>query len=239
MRVAERGAGGLPGVVKRPSMGPQHESCGKPALGHAQPSELIPSMGPQHESCGKLYGQYLWYLKMFHLQWGRNMRVAERKLPVSRKQWSICLQWGRNMRVAERTHVERVRPGDLPSMGPQHESCGKAAMIRSSMFLWVVLQWGRNMRVAERGSAPGRSAWHLGLQWGRNMRVAESPSAAIDRRSWRFLQWGRNMRVAESGSSDHDAAPHAPSMGPQHESCGKPICSAALAARSAFNGAAT
>ena len=36
------------------------------------------------------------------------------------------LQWGRNMRVAERRHGVAELLELLPSMGPQHESCGKS-----------------------------------------------------------------------------------------------------------------
>ena len=36
----------------------------------------------------------------------------------------------------------------LPSMGPQHESCGKA-LWEEVKRLKEALQWGRNMRVAE------------------------------------------------------------------------------------------
>ena len=37
------------------------------------------------------------------LQWGRNMRVAERQQGRLPKKYLDDLQWGRNMRVAERS----------------------------------------------------------------------------------------------------------------------------------------
>ena len=53
------------------------------------------------------------------------------------------------MRVAERVEreMERIR-GVIASMGPQHESCGKA-FLSVAHFHEIMLQWGRNMRVAE------------------------------------------------------------------------------------------
>ena len=83
-------------------MGPQHESCGKPYLGIFRPDRCLPSMGPQHESCGKLSDGGGGAFEVQNLQWGRNMRVAERSPGVVRLRWAIILQWGRNMRVAER-----------------------------------------------------------------------------------------------------------------------------------------
>ncbi len=106
-------------------------------------------------------------------------------------------------------------------MGPQHESCGKVAVMVDVVRI-DRLQWGRNMRVAERCIRMMPASPLSRLQWGRNMRVAESIITALAVCSEPLLQWGRNMRVAESlldplvGSERHDA-----SMGPQHESCGK------------------
>ena len=59
-----------------PSMGPQHESCGKEREGQREVDAAGPSMGPQHESCGKIEARYDSFFADI-LQWGRNMRVAE------------------------------------------------------------------------------------------------------------------------------------------------------------------
>ena len=53
------------------------------------------------------------------------------------------------MRVAERHVNLEIFLEPRPSMGPQHESCGKGEML-DWMRRTAALQWGRNMRVAER-----------------------------------------------------------------------------------------
>ena len=54
------------------------------------------------------------------------------------------------MRVAERIRADAGRVlGSIPSMGPQHESCGKLHAPAQPMTAVLPLQWGRNMRVAE------------------------------------------------------------------------------------------
>ena len=54
------------------------------------------------------------------------------------------------------------------------------------------------------------------------------------------LQWGRNMRVAESRAHHEHHNEHGPSMGPQHESCGKGArWRPGPRLNGAFNGAAT
>ena len=63
--------------VQVPSMGPQHESCGKWFKRKVEDEAEDPSMGPQHESCGKSVRIEAWK-PSGRLQWGRNMRVAER-----------------------------------------------------------------------------------------------------------------------------------------------------------------
>ena len=110
------------------------------------------------------------------------------------------LQWGRNMIVAEGCTFVKCKPRYRPSMGPQHDSCGRDKAGPAMAALRTHLQWGRNMIVAEgaRGYAahsyarlPSMGPQHdscgrvngfvLGpareyLQWGRNMIVAEGPS---------------------------------------------------------------
>ena len=124
------------------------------------------------------------------------------------------------MRVAESYQRGGAGRRIPPSMGPQHESCGK-----DNITMWIhpetTLQWGRNMRVAESVSA---NEPHNGagiLQWGRNMRVAESMQVEFLALVENALQWGRNMRVAESRTLPRSRQCQMPSMGPQHESCGK------------------
>ena len=113
------------GVMGLPSMGPQHESCGKPHDHAGLRPRHVPSMGPQHESCGKYVEPLAFYDGGSDLQWGRNMRVAERRSCLGGRFLGVILQWGRNMRVAERRarRAERTKARRL--------------------------QWGRNMRVAE------------------------------------------------------------------------------------------
>ena len=56
------------------------------------------------------------------------MRVAERVKDFGHEFAFTILQWGRNMRVAESAQfAQDVLRGGSPSMGPQHESCGKHA----------------------------------------------------------------------------------------------------------------
>ena len=59
-----------------------------------------PSMGPQHDSCGRVRATEPVSTNSI-LQWGRNMIVAEgvRALVIQRHE--LILQWGRNMIVAE------------------------------------------------------------------------------------------------------------------------------------------
>ena len=124
MRVAESSSriqGTFPGNT---SMGPQHESCGKHHLPEADALQERTSMGPQHESCGKL-NKAIIDLAQAKLQWGRNMRVAERSSSFTPQMAPV-----------------------MTSMGPQHESCGKAYDLGIDDVA-VTLQWGRNMRVAE------------------------------------------------------------------------------------------
>ena len=64
-----------------------------------------------------------------------------------------------------------------PSMGPQHESCGKPPVLPTALGE-IGLQWGRNMRVAESIEWTEAVRVLKGLQWGRNMRVAESRNVA-------------------------------------------------------------
>ena len=80
------------------------------------------------------------------------MRVAESPTGGSAGSPSGNLQWGRNMRVAESGRARYDEFTGEPSMGPQHESCGKAAAANTASLI-LVLQWGRNMRVAERLAA--------------------------------------------------------------------------------------
>ena len=80
------------------------------------------------------------------------MIVAEGHEPALAGRARIHLQWGRNMIVAEGPH----RSGGpawprLPSMGPQHDSCGRQFTVTECSDP-DCLQWGRNMIVAE-GSA--------------------------------------------------------------------------------------
>ena len=150
MRVAESMAAAtsiLAGI--RPSMGPQHESCGKSAWNwrRARPPYLQWGRNMRVAESGAL-GTAVY--RTVGLQWGRNMRVAESlRRPSACSRWRN-LQWGRNMRVAEsRSTAWRGRGQSTPSMGPQHESCGKLAPVERSAGVGA-LQWGRNMRVAER-----------------------------------------------------------------------------------------
>ena len=92
-----------------------------------------------------------------------------------------------------RGHADRR----IPSMGPQHDSCGRLVPF-VARFPLAYLQWGRNMIVAE-GAVPLQVNWPLlvGLQWGRNMIVAEGGVSAVETDIDDILQWGRNMIVAE------------------------------------------
>ncbi len=174
------------------------------------------SMGPQHESCGKQQTAR----KGLGLE-AASMGPQHESCGKPTSGTPSCsprrpLQWGRNMRVAESRGGPNVHvAGDAASMGPQHESCGKFPEDDPSKQE-EELQWGRNMRVAER---PAGVPWAPGGTW---------------------LQWGRNMRVAESNPPAPcvDGKDHA-SMGPQHESCGKPAPQEPAAPKGSFNGAAT
>ena len=96
------------------------------------------------------------------------------------------------------------------------------------------------MIVAE-GAADGPEAGHGdSLQWGRNMIVAEGSLSAMFTRMTLCLQWGRNMIVAEGGGprpGGRGVGP--PSMGPQHDSCGRLKGPPGPHRPGAFNGAAT
>ncbi len=76
------------------------------------------------------------------------MRVAESSRARTWRTGIKVLQWGRNMRVAESKEQVRAGKKSLASMGPQHESCGKVALVAKPAY-GEKLQWGRNMRVAE------------------------------------------------------------------------------------------
>ena len=139
---------GACGIRGRPSMGPQHDSCGRGSIGGFLAAFRVlqwgrnmivaegfsvrlldqvahPSMGPQHDSCGRSSCASPWAAQRC-LQWGRNMIVAEGTAGLSQEPPMIRLQWGRNMIVAEGVLARRhaVRAGE-PSMGPQHDSCGR------------------------------------------------------------------------------------------------------------------
>ena len=109
------------------------------------------------------------------LQWGRNMIVAEGVEARYLQALRLALQWGRNMIVAEgQTHGE-PEIVERASMGPQHDSCGREAMlvrrvpqVRASMGPQHD-SCGRCQMLVERGR-------QRQLQWGRNMIVAEGCS---------------------------------------------------------------
>ena len=108
-----------------PSMGPQLVRCGKhPSIGSSEGSHS-PSMGPQLVRCGKYASQLKW-APIFVLQWGRNLFVAESRIPESAPRPPLILQWGRNLFVAESSHADGSVPrSGSPSMGPQLVRCGK------------------------------------------------------------------------------------------------------------------
>ena len=60
-------------------------------------------------------------------------------------------------------------------MGPQLDSCGRAALIRTTVDL-PTLQWGRNLTVAEGSMRTVHIRRAALLQWGRNLTVAEGCS---------------------------------------------------------------
>ena len=155
-------------------------------------------MGPQHDSCGRL-----------------NMPADELVAQY--------LQWGRNMIVAEGSETKGPRTRPSPSMGPQHDSCGRAPVLDLLRHV-VGPSMGPQHDSCGRYLQVLRAASQSLLQWGRNMIVAEG------RRScWSFsgrvpLQWGRNMIVAEGCLGDVAGGPFCfPSMGPQHDSCGRSV----------------
>ena len=83
------------------------------------------------------------------LQWGRNILVAESRVPSIDTLIRFLLQWGRNILVAESGLVDhllllRIRA----SMGPQHTRCGKCGLVAVVVDKYG-LQWGRNILVAE------------------------------------------------------------------------------------------
>ena len=82
-------------------------------------------MGPQHDSCGRLKAEP-GALLADDLQWGRNMIVAEGSAFTVLAGRASFLQWGRNMIVAEGARpCLALVPQCNPSMGPQHDSCGR------------------------------------------------------------------------------------------------------------------
>ena len=179
-----------------PSMGPQHDSCGRRYAGRPAAVPVRPSMGPQHDSCGRPPGDFGGGIAGI-LQWGRNMIVAEGRVTPKEPVRAPNLQWGRNMIVAEGCSTDSASRPCQPSMGPQHDSCGRNRDPPTFSSPWANLQWGRNMIVAEGSKSCGPSLLRLLLQWGRNMIVAEGS------RHRQLCVW------------------ISPSMGPQHDSCGR------------------
>ena len=149
LTVAEGSIGALrPPALRRTSMGPQLDSCGRSRYlvqGRRSPQT---SMGPQLDSCGRSLTAAC-VAALAGLQWGRNLTVAEGSICSDCGEAANVLQWGRNLTVAEGCYRQRHSRICLgTSMGPQLDSCGRLVP-GPSQLQSTTLQWGRNLTVAE------------------------------------------------------------------------------------------
>ena len=103
--VAEGADRALYGHDFEASMGPQLDSCGRPAVLVPMLEGLTASMGPQLDSCGRACR------RLSSAMHGR-------------------LQWGRNLIVAEGGSRSGIARQMSASMGPQLDSCGRFCLRR-------------------------------------------------------------------------------------------------------------
>ena len=131
------------------SMGPQLVRCGKKKKGGSGRVGGAASMGPQLVRCGKRCASPPGSSvnSCFNGAATCSLRKGSRTSYASLAH--LMLQWGRNLFVAERSPPSSRRTADWSFNGAATCSLRKAALRGGLLRCVTMLQWGRNLFVAE------------------------------------------------------------------------------------------